>query len=566
MEWLREQLTRLDGKGYKAYKALEGKYRFPGFTLSVDHVQGDPYADASRIRIQVPAENAGLAAVDYAAPIRQIALEDFLNRAVALAIERHVKGNRGMGKSGTFFIATSGQQILQRNAVVISETGIEARMRIALPSYGRSIAAQEARAMFFDELPHVVNDGLCIDQLDATDLAAHLDCAEDQAWLRDWLGEAGLVAFVADGSLLPRRSGVDDRPLDAGAVAFRAPDSLACEPVLPHAGRVRGLGIPQGVTLIVGGGFHGKSTLLRALERGVYDHIPGDGRERVATNASAVKIRAEDGRAVSGVDISPFIDNLPFGVDTHRFTSDNASGSTSQATNIVEALAGGCRVLLVDEDTSAANFMLRDARMQALVSKDKEPITPFTHRVRELYEQHGVSTVLVMGGTGDYFSEADTVLMMDSYEPADVTAQAKRLATPLAGPDVAVSCEPLTIGSMRIPVTRTIRAIGEHGRVKIQVRDAKGLRYGCEEVDLSAVEQLIDTGQTLAIGYLIRYYAAQRNEACDLVEGVRSALEEVEARGLDILPPYLVGELAMPRLHEVLAAINRLRSLQTQEK
>ncbi len=561
MEWLREQLNRLDGRGYKAYKALEGQYRFPGFTLVIDHVQGDPYADASRVRIQMPAEEAGLAALDFEHAVRRIALEDFLGRAVAGAIDRHVKGNRGMGRSGIFFIATSGQPILQRNAVVIADDMIEARMRIALPAYGRTIAAQEAREMLFDELPRVVNDGLRIDRLPAQALAQHLDSAEDQAWLREWLNQEGLVAFVADGAVLPRRSGIDDRPLAQGAVAFRAPDSLAREVELPHGGRLRGLGIPHGVTLIVGGGFHGKSTLLRALERGVYNHIPGDGREYVVTDPGAVKIRAEDGRAVSGVDISPFINNLPFGADTRRFTTTNASGSTSQAANIMEALAGGSRVLLVDEDTSAANFMLRDARMQALVSTDKEPITPFIQRVRELYQRHGVSTVLVMGGTGDYFSEADTVLMMDRYEPHDVTAEAKRLATPLTVPSACAPLPPLVNEEPRVPDLRTLRPTGEHGRVKIQLRDAKGLRYGCDEIDLSAVEQLVDTGQLLAVGYLMRYYAAQKNTECDLVAGVRKALEEVQARGLDILPPYLVGELAMPRLHETLAAINRLRSL-----
>lgn len=565
MERLRERLARLNGKGYKAYKALEGSYRFPFFTLVIDHVQGDPYADATRIRVQVPAVEAGLAAVECAAPIRRIALEDFLGRALAQAIARHVQGDRGTGKSGAFSIATSGQQILRRNAVLVDSHGVEARLRLALPAAGRTIVAREAQAMFFDELPQVVRAGLLIGHLPQQALERQLNNAEDQEWLRAWLREAELVAFVADGALLPRRSGVDDRPLAAGAVAFRAPETLACEPVLPHAGRVRGLGIPRGVTLIVGGGFHGKSTLLRALERGVYNHIPDDGREQVATDATAVKIRAEDGRAVSAVDISPFIDNLPFGTDTHRFTTVNASGSTSQATNIMEALASDCRLLLVDEDTSAANFMLRDARMQALVGKEKEPITPFTHRVRELYERHGVSTVLVMGGTGDYFSEADTVLMMDCYAPYDVTEQARRLATPLSGPDAEAQRAPLAIAAQRIPEARSLRPAGEGGRVKIQARDTKGLRYGDEEIDLSGVEQLVDAGQTLAIGYLMRFYAAQGDAQRDLVEGVRNALAEVEAQGLDILPPYLIGELAMPRLHEVLAAINRFRHLRMQE-
>ena len=153
-------------------------------------------------------------------------------------------------------------------------------------------------------------------------------------------------------------------------------------------------GFPQGITLIVGGGFHGKSTLLNALEAGVYNHKPNDGRELVITDPDVVKIRAEDGRSVSGVDISPFINNLPFGQETTQFSTENASGSTSQAANIMEALE--CEELLrmlVDEDTAATNFMIRDQRMQQLIAKDKEPITPFIDRVRQLYNEHNVSTI-----------------------------------------------------------------------------------------------------------------------------------------------------------------------------
>ena len=181
--------------------------------------------------------------------------------------------------------------------------------------------------------------------------------------------------------LLPRRSGVDDRPLEGGGVVpFRSPESLRVVLQAPNAGSVPGMGVPVGVTLVVGGGFHGKSTLLRALEAGVYNHRPGDGRERVVSDPDTVKVRAEDGRAVAGVDISAFIDGLPLGQDTHHFTTPNASGSTSQAATIVEALESGAHALLVDEDTSATNFMLRDRRMQSLVPKDAEPITPFQPR------------------------------------------------------------------------------------------------------------------------------------------------------------------------------------------
>eukprot|EP00438_Fugacium_kawagutii_P004327 Skav220059 [mRNA] locus=scaffold1709:61262:63212:- [translate_table: standard] len=202
---------------------------------------------------------------------------------------------------------------------------------------------------------------------------------------------------------------------------------------LPHAGTVTGMGITRGVSVIVGGGFHGKSTLLHALQLGIYNKVPGDGREHVVCEPSAVKIRAEDGRSVKCTDISPFINNLPFGKlavmgtmalwkATTEFSTGDASGSTSQAANIIEALEVGAMSLLVDEaprrqtdDTCATNFMIRDEKMKALVAPDKEPITAFVRKVRPLFEELGVSTILVVGGSGDFFTVADAVIMMDEW-------------------------------------------------------------------------------------------------------------------------------------------------------
>ncbi len=237
----------------------------------------------------------------------------------------------------------------------------------------------------------------------------------------------GLVAFIANGAILPRESGVSEKPLTQGALPFLAPPSLEIEVELPNQGKIKGLGIKKGITLITGGGFHGKSTLLKALERGIYNHIPGDGREGVVTLESAVKIRAEDGRFIASTDISPFISNLPFNLDTQKFSTPNASGSTSQAANIIEALESKSKLLLLDEDTCATNFMIRDKRMQTLIHKEDEPITPFIDRVKELYTSFGVSTILVLGGCGDYLEVADTVIMMKNYKPLDVTLPAKKI-------------------------------------------------------------------------------------------------------------------------------------------
>ena len=276
----------------------------------------------------------------------------------------------------------------RQTAVQITSDGaVEARFVVGLPAAGRRVLTREAVGLLVDDVPSVVRTSLCAESYPAEELLLHAEVNEDADALRSLLPEMGLVAFVADGAVLPRRSGIEQAPMLDRAVPFESPASLRVHVDLPNAGSASGAGIPRGVTLIVGGGYHGKSTLLEALERGVYNHRPGDGRERVVSDPTAVKIRAKDGRSISGVDISPFIGPLPLGQGTRRFDSADASGSTSQAAAIVEAVEAGAGTLLVDEDTAATNFMIRDRRMQALVPRDLEPITPFVDRVRLLHSR-----------------------------------------------------------------------------------------------------------------------------------------------------------------------------------
>lgn len=577
MEKLRKLLTQIDGGSYGAYKDIKGSYQFKDYSLTVDHVQGDPFAAPSRISVRIPMDKAcfprelwsgdNLPLSDSSntphsrISIRKTALEDYLSRQVSRAIRKNVKGNRGSGGSGEVNIETSKQQVLRRNAIVVNRDYVEARIVVGLPANGRRIAGRQAIAIFFDELPLVVNRSLFCSNLNRTELTKHIEITEDQEALRLQLQENNLVAFIANGSLLPRLSGVDDRPLDKNALAFQAPESLKRSLKLPNSGEVFGMGIPKGITLIVGGGFHGKSTLLHAVERGVYNHIPGDGREKVVTDPSAVKVRAEDGRAISKVNISPFIDRLPFGRDTRAFTTENASGSTSQAANIIEAISTEAKVLLIDEDTSATNFMIRDERMQALVAQDKEPITPLLYRVRELYDTHGVSSVIVMGGSGDYFDVADTVIMMDSYEPEDVTQQAKALARNVSETyrDTLSNLPQFSQNSNRRPGKNVLDPSRRNRDVKIDTKSLQTILYGEHTIDLSLVEQLIDFGQTRAIGLIIHYYASHYSNGGSLIDGLRHVLADIDTKGLDIISPHKVGNLALPRLYEIAAAINRIR-------
>lgn len=568
-------LHDLDGSGYGGYKRLTGKSFSIGdprdeITLRLVHAQADPFAPPSQVEVTVPGEFTGIdGSLLGAAPGEDVPVRDHLTRRLADAVHRH--SARGGKSSGFLSIDIPAQEILDRASVTVDGGLLRLRFEAALPAQGRRIRGRAAATLLCEILPTVIEDAL----LDLTDdqlaaVTAQVELWRDQEDLRSRLPGLGLVGFIADGSVLPREAGDSQRPL-AGAVPFTAPDALRRTVTLESGRVVTGLGVPQGVTLIAGGGYHGKSTLLNTLVRGVYDHIPGDGRELAVTVGDAVSLRAEDGRAVTGVDISAFLHDLPgkgSASDTRCFTTTNASGSTSQAAGLVEALEAGASTLLIDEDTSATNFMIRDARMRALVPADKEPITPLVDRVRSLWTDHGISTVLVAGGSGAFLDVVDTVILMDAYRPVDATARAKELAEPL--PDAP--------GTISLPAPRSaasglFRTGGEggpqggngrggrggRGGKKPRPPQAKGLhsiRVGDGEIELAALSQLVDPSQTNAVAA-----ALPRLDGNGPLHGqVERALTELAAdmaSGRTDRP----WRLARPRVAEVMAAVNRYRGL-----
>lgn len=379
------ELERIDGRGYPAYKDVRGGYDFGDFRLHIERVQGDPFAAPSRMRAQVPADALGIPEGMWNARHRRTALEDVLLRRFARTLASFSMRAGGSGKSGVLATASPGPEVLSRSACEVRDGAVTLRFEAGLPARGRTVDGRAAARMLLDFVPACIDRTLFADDGLLDQAWAAVELADDQRAAREKMEELGLVGFVANGSVLPRESGVSKRPM-ADALPFESPEERRVVLNLPHRGDVAGMGIKRGVTLIVGGGYHGKSTLLQALQDGVYDHVAGDGRELVLTDPSAVKLRAEDGRAVSGVDISLFIRELPGGRDTSCFSTVDASGSTSQAASTVEALEAGARTLLIDEDTSATNFMVRDALMEAVVAREFEPITPFAERVRDLWE------------------------------------------------------------------------------------------------------------------------------------------------------------------------------------
>ena len=560
---LESTLQAIDGRGYKAYKDLRGSYDFGAFTLAIDHVQGDPFATPSRVRVELSHEVTQFPDWTRSTPVRRVALADYLTRSFSKAIRAAVKGNRGSGKGGQVEIDTPHQEVLERSAAWIHPDRIELRFFVGLPAFGRRVAGREAIAMLLDEIPRVVDRSLLFHSLSAEELRRHIETVEDAEHLRALLDERGAVAFVADGALLPRLSGADDRPMDAAsALPFESPPELRVSVTLPNRGAVTGLEIRRGVTLIVGGGYHGKSTLLRALERGVYNHLPGDGRELVVTTSTAYKIRAEDGRSVERTCITPFIANLPRGGDTDAFRSQDASGSTSQAANIIEALEAGARTLLIDEDTSATNFMIRDHRMQELIAPEQEPITPFVDKIRQLFEELGVSTVLVLGGSGDYFDVADEVVAMEEYRPRRVTEQARAVAARIRTERRSEGGREFGRRTVRAPRPESLDPRKGKHEAKTKSYGVSGIAFGRHDIELQAVEQIVDSSQTRALAEALVYARSLMDGSRTIAEILRAVELEIEENGLDALSRRRTADLARFRPLELAAALNRLRTLQ----
>ncbi|MCA0983995.1 ABC-ATPase domain-containing protein [Halobacillus yeomjeoni] len=562
MKKLQQQLKQIDGKSYKGYKQIQGNYKFPTYELFIDYVQGDPFAAPSKIRIRIPNKKRNIKKEWKKNKRRKTYAEDRLARAVAKAIFKNQTAVKGSGKSGMVAVDQPGQEILERTAVTLNEEDVTVCLTVGLPANGRRINGKQAETLFFTVLPEVMKQSIF--SVQDKDIDEVCELADQHDAIAEEMKKNGWISFIADGSILPRESGISDRPMKK-AVPFESPEENRVSFSIPHRNEpITGMALKKGIVLIVGGGYHGKSTLLNAMERGVYPHIKGDGREYVMTNPDAVKVRAEDGRQVTTVDISPFIKNLPHGTDTTQFSTENASGSTSQAANVMEALEAGAHTLLIDEDTSATNFMIRDERMQELVVKEKEPITPFIDKIKQMRDDLDVSTILVMGGSGDYFNVADEVIMMDQYVPHNVTGRAKEIADQY--PSQRHSSIEEKFGSVParafLPATLQTR---KGKKEKVQAKGRTTILMGKTDIDLDGIEQLVDPSQTRLIADLImhmdkRGVLKKENTLQELLDQIE---EQIDREGLEAFAPFKgqhPGDLARPRRFEIAATLNRIRT------
>ncbi|KAI0674028.1 hypothetical protein C8Q78DRAFT_1076971 [Trametes maxima] len=572
-EDLLRKVRSLDGKSYPAYRDLTGHWDYPTFRLHVDYVQSDPYAPPSKFRLRVPHTVANVPRALFSTKIRTIALCDYLARHVCNVLDTQCPALReeqssgwAAEKGGQVTVDRPGQQVLERTVVVLIapeesglDPGIELRFCVGLPAQGRTILGDRAHHVFSSTIPAFAQS-LLYSSYDQKRIADFVDCIEDQEDLRKQIAEEGIIAFVPNGAILPRASGAADTPMSSpNVVRFRSPPNLERTFALPHRGDITGMAIPKGVTMITGGGFHGKSTLLDALARGCYNHVPGDGREFLVTSPRCVSIQGEDGRAVTNVDISPFITNLPGGVSTSSFSTQDASGSTSMGAGVVEALELGADTLLFDEDTCATNFLIRDRRMQKLISAD--PITPLVYKVRSMLTDHDCSSILVIGGCGDYCDVADLVLEMRNYQCFDITTVAKQIAQEI--PSAVPEHQAPHFGAIRPRILQTSSLPSGDKKTTVRKRTAIELEIGDETLDLSALIQLMHDSQTRAIAAACKHAHAAVGPGAPLKDVVGNVGAQIDAQGLDAVVPQdrIDGFFARPRPFELGMAINRLRKV-----
>ena len=560
---LKEELNRIHRKPYPAYKGLKGDYRFPGYVLTIDHVQGDPFAAPSRLHISLTGKETGIPKEYVKNEDRRVALADLCLRKFGDEIRHFSFQAKGSGKSGLIGVTTCGQQVLKRSSCVLAEDGSgKVRFEVGFPANGRTINSVELSKIFFEFLPKIVEKSLVFQNMNQSQVQEALELYEDQSALYALCQENQWAAFVADGSVLPRKSGVSDKPMKEAKV-FYAPESMRVTVKLPHKGDISGMAIKEGITLIVGGGYHGKSTLLNGLETGIYHHIKGDGREYIVSNETAFKVRAEDGRGISGTDISMFIRDLPNKKDTEHFWTEDASGSTSQAANVAEAIQSGAGLLLIDEDTSATNFMVRDDLMAKVIAKEKEPITPFLMRARELYEKNGISTILVAGSSGAYFSIADQVIQMDCYEALDITKKVREICEGEKKPEMEQDEAGEALGKKeRFLSIKPLER--KKGQLKVKQYSKESFSVGKETLELRGLEQLMDYEQTTTAAYLLKYMLEQMErdkKKISLEEQIEKTWNLYEKKGMEAIcgTEHLPTSFAALRKQDFYGCVNRYR-------
>lgn len=570
MKALYQKIRTLNGKNYGLYKSLAEKpWDFGDFVLEFLHIQGDPYAPASRVMIRAKLQILGYATEWGGTFERRLALSDFLHRKLSRLVKE-----RYPDKDAAIVFDTAGPEMLVRNSLWIDNGELRACLQVKLPGDGRKIQAELAAEILTMVLPDLVSAGLYYDRSDEGALQEHYRVLAERKEILSQLDACGLCAFVPDGAVLPRASGLSEIPLEK-AIPFVAPEEMAvtlnvCER------EIRGMGIPKGISVITGGAFHGKSTLLQALTRSVYPHIPGDGREGIVIDETALRIGVEDGRSVRCTDLSMFVRDLPGGVSTKNFNTLSASGSTSEAANLLEAMEAGSQTFLIDEDSSAVNFLIRDVRVRKLLGDDREPLIPLTDRIKELAAA-GFSFILVAGACGDYLDLADNIIVMANYKaecakltPAPSTSSWRGEA-PTGSTEPAEVTKPRAFATYMQPLQKSVRPTSAVERqVKVKLAGDTLLQIGFLVSDTSRLNTLVDKQQRFGAGFILLNLLqnaasntdadSSNNTAAKSVAGVAQKLcENIKNVGFRNLPQGMSREMSLPRPVDIACVAFRLR-------
>ena len=560
MKALYQKIRALNGKNYGLYKSLaEKSWDFGDFVLEFLHVQGDPFAPASRVLLKASLQKLGYTPVWGSSFERRLALSDFLLRRLSAVVQE-----RFPEKNAPVAIENPGPEMLVRNSLWVDNGDLRVCLQVRLPGEGRKIESEAAAEILTMVLPDLVSASLYNDSARAGQLEMHYSVLAERKEILEQLDGRGLSAFVPDGAVLPRASGLSEAPLK-DAVPFVAPPEMAV--TLEVCGReIRGMGISRGVTVITGGAFHGKSTLLQALTRSVFPHVPGDGREGIVVDETALRVGVEDGRSVRATDLSIFVRDLPGGVSTKDFTTLSASGSTSEAANLLEAIEAGSRTFLIDEDSSAVNFLIRDIRVRKLLGDDREPLIPLTDRIREI-AQAGYSFILVAGACGDYLDLADNIIIMANYK-AECAKSTKLVESAKAESSEANFAPPAprAFAAYMQPLQKSVRpASAVERQVKVKLSGDSLLQIGFLVADTSRLNTLVDKSQRLGAGFLLLNLLQNAASNADSMasdsvsEAAGKLCENIRNVGFRNLPQGLSREMSLPREVDIACAAFRLR-------
>jgi len=547
-------LKEVDGREPVDLTRLLGDYDFNRYVVKITQAPQGTDEIQLPVVVRVTHSVAGFPEKLLSSPIRRTALEDFLTRKLSAAIESQATFDASGTARRRIILPRPGQKILPRSTIQITDEFTDIRLAMLIPTQRGRIDGIALQSVFFDDLPMIVQEALLYCNMDSTEVESFVGLMEDADDIRQSLAQRGLVGFVGSGAMIDRAPGTD-------VPSYESERTLVIDPALqisfdtPHHGSISGVGITSGVTLILGDMFSGRIELMQALASGIYNHIPGDGREYIVTMPDTVYIASEPGRSVHRVDLGCFLAE-------QDYSSISAGPYHSQAASLIEALEVGARVIIMDESDSCPGFFGGDDRVQSLLG-EREGIASLASRARQLAQELGVSTII--GGhaaVASFIPIADTILSIKDGVITNITKEAKASLSSIPEPSVPPYDFTQLIETARWVIPSSIDAsVGRMDGV-IHVEDTGTVTFGRYTIRLGITHQVADIQQTLTLGLIIEY-ARQRyldkprplRELLDLVE------RDLSTEGLEQITREVRGDLARPRRYEIAAALNRLPSL-----